>query len=66
MLFYFMKKEADASSVGFIPTPERKTMFDFAYFLLAEPQAMVVPRPGEEPRLFAFIRPFQPTVRNRH
>jgi hypothetical protein len=30
-------------------------MFDFAYFLLAEPQAMVVPRPREEPRLFAFI-----------
>jgi hypothetical protein len=67
MLFHFpSKKEADASSVGFIPTPERKSMFDFAYFLLAEPQAMVVPRPREEPRLFAFIRPFQPTVRNRH
>jgi hypothetical protein len=35
---------------------------DFAYFIWTEPQAMVVPRPGEEPRLFAFIRPFQPLV----
>jgi hypothetical protein len=23
---------------------------------------MVVPQPGEEPRLFAFVRPFQPAV----
>ncbi len=35
---------------------------DLAYFIWTEPQAMVVPRPGEEPRLFAFIRPFQPLV----
>ncbi|EFX79723.1 hypothetical protein DAPPUDRAFT_103904 [Daphnia pulex] len=56
------EKEIDASSLGFIPTPERKKVVDFAYFLSAEPQAMVVPRPGEEPRLLAFIRPFQSSV----
>lgn len=37
---------------------------DFAYFMWAEPFAMVVPRPGEEPRLFAFVRPFQLPVNN--
>ncbi|EFX79724.1 hypothetical protein DAPPUDRAFT_244347 [Daphnia pulex] len=50
----------DASAIGFIATPERKSVMDMAYFIWTEPQAMVVPRPGEEPRLFAFIRPFQP------
>ena len=27
---------------------------------------MVVPKPGEEPRLFAFVRPFQPTVKENN
>ncbi len=35
---------------------------DFAFFMWAEPLAMVVPRPGEEPRIFAFVHPFQSTV----
>jgi hypothetical protein len=36
---------------------------DFANFMWAEPFAMIVPRPGEEPRrLFAFVYPFQLTV----
>lgn len=48
--------------MGFIITPERKKKFDFAYFMWAEPYNMIVPVPGEEPRLFAFIRPFQPNV----
>ncbi|XP_046446908.1 uncharacterized protein LOC124196138 [Daphnia pulex] len=56
------EREVDGSPVGFIPTPERAIKMDFAYFLTAEPHAMVVPRPGEEPRLFAFIRPFQSSV----
>lgn len=37
-------------------------MTDFAYFMWAEPFTLVVPRPGEEPRLFAFIWPFQSSV----
>ena len=46
-----------------IATPEQKKAMDFAYFFWAEPHAMVVPRPGKEPRLFAFIEPFQPNVK---
>lgn len=48
--------------MGFIATPERKSKMDLAYFMWTEPHTMVVPLPGEEPRLFAFIRPFQPQV----
>lgn len=57
-----IEQEVDASAIGFISTPERKLVMDLAYFIWTEPYAMVVPRPGEEPRLFAFIRPFQPLV----
>jgi hypothetical protein len=46
-----------------IATPERKKMVDFSYFVWTEPYTMVVPRPGEVPRLFALIWPFQPIVR---
>lgn len=56
------KQKVDAATMGFIATPERKQIMDFAYFMWTEPYVMVVPRPGEEPRLFAFIRPFQPNV----
>ena len=56
------KQEIDAIAPGMIATPERNKMVDFAYFYWAEPHAMVVPRPGEEPRLLAFIQPFQPIV----
>lgn len=53
----------DASSMGFIVTPERKQLIDYAYFMWAEPQAMVVPRPEEASRfLLAFVRPFQSQV----
>lgn len=64
LIFIRTEKEVDGSPVAFIRTPERAIEMDFAYFLTAEPHAMVVPRPGEEPRLFAFIRPFQSSVRN--
>ncbi|KAI9566014.1 hypothetical protein GHT06_009813 [Daphnia sinensis] len=55
-------KEVDALVNGLTPTPERKKKVDFSYFIWTEPYAMVVPRPGEEPRLFAFVRPFQSLV----
>ena len=35
---------------------------DFTFFTLSEGFGLIVPRPGEESRLFAFVRPFQPTV----
>ena len=46
-----------------IATPERKKAMDFAYFFWAEPHAMVVPRPGKEPRLFVFIELFQSKIK---
>nr|CAH0098371.1 unnamed protein product [Daphnia galeata] len=55
-------KNADALVNGMIATPERKKMVDFSYFVWTEPYTMVVPRPGEVPRLFALIWPFQPIV----
>jgi ionotropic glutamate receptor len=57
-----MKQEVDGSTMGLIGTPERKIVVDFAYFMWTEPFTMVVPVPGEEPRLFAFIKPFQSSV----
>lgn len=48
--------------MGFIATPERKEKMDLAYFMWTEPHTMVVPQPEEEPRLFAFIRPFKHQV----
>ncbi|XP_057369973.1 glutamate receptor ionotropic, delta-1-like [Daphnia carinata] len=56
------EKEVDAFVNGLTATPERKKKVDFSYFIWTEPYAMVVPRPGEEPRLFAFVRPFQSLV----
>ena len=41
---------------------DRKEDVDFTYAIWAETIDLVVPRPGEESRLFAFIRPFQPKV----
>ena len=55
-------QEVDALALGVYPTLERKKKMDFGYIVIAESCYMVVPRPGEEPRLFAFIRPFTPIV----
>ncbi|EFX66287.1 hypothetical protein DAPPUDRAFT_116519 [Daphnia pulex] len=55
--------EVDACGNGLIATPERKSAnLDFSYFIWTELYSMIVPLPEEEPRLFAFVRPFQPTV----
>ena len=59
---YALKQKVDGSSRFIIENPERKQLANFAYFMWAEPFAMVVPRPGEQPRLFAFVQPFQPMV----
>ena len=57
-----LEQEIDGLTSGMIATPERKKVMDFAYFFWADTHAMVIPRPGEGPRLFAFIQPFQPNV----
>ena len=55
-------QEVDALVNGLAVSPERKKIMDFSYFIWTEPYTMVVPRPGEVPRLFALIWPFQPIV----
>nr|CAH0112523.1 unnamed protein product [Daphnia galeata] len=57
-----VNKEVDGLAVPAIATPDRKKFTDFAYFIISEPNAIVVPRRGEEPRLLAFFRPFQQSV----
>ena len=52
----------DAVNDGFIITVDRLEKMDFTYMIWAETQDLVVPKPGEESRLFAFVRPFQPMV----
>ena len=58
-----LMQEVDALVNGLAVSPERKKIMDFSYFIWTEPYSMVVPQPGEEPRLFAFVRPFQTTVK---
>jgi glutamate receptor, ionotropic, invertebrate len=41
---------------------DRVERFDYTASTWSEPFSFVAPRPGEESRLFAFIRPFQPMV----
>lgn len=45
-------------------TPDRKKVIDFSYPFWIGPFKLLVPKPEEESRLFAFIRPFQPLVFN--
>ena len=62
--FYFFNtvQNIDAVDSGFIITVDRKEKVEFTYAIWAEADGIIVPKPGEESRLFAFIRPFQPTV----
>lgn len=60
--FHIVEKDVDGTTLGLIASPERKEKLDFAYVAWTEPYSMVVPRPGEVPKLFAFIRPFQQRV----
>ena len=62
LLLFLCEQEIDGLTSGMIATPERKRVMNFAYIFWAEPHTMVVPRPGKEPRLFAFIEPFQSNV----
>lgn len=55
-------QEVDGLAVMLIVTPERKAKTDFTFMAWSEPYTLVVPKPEQLSRLFAFIRPFQPTV----
>ena len=54
----------DGVSGAFIITLDRKNRMDWANMpVWSEALGLIVPRPGEEIRLFAFIGPFQPKVK---
>lgn len=59
-----IKNYKDINGIGtcFFLTMDRVERFDFTSFIWAEGFRLVLPRPGEGSRLFAFIRPFQPWV----
>lgn len=63
ILSFLNKKEADFTSTAFAITPTRYPRLDVATnHNWEEPYRMVVPRPGEQDRLFAFIKPFDVDV----
>jgi hypothetical protein len=41
---------------------DRVERMDYSFFTWTDGFSLVVPNPGEESRLFAFVRPFQPWV----
>lgn len=45
-----------------IVTPDRAQRADFTSMMWSEPYTIVAPKPEQKSRLFAFIRPFHPTV----
>jgi len=57
-------QDIDINTAGMMSTPDRKKVIDFSYPFWIGPFKLLVPKPGEESRLFAFIRPFQPLVNN--
>ena len=57
-----MKQQADLMISGFVANPERYKIIDISVPVLIDPYHLVVPRPKEESRLLAPVRPFQPIV----
>lgn len=47
---------------AFYLTMDRVERMDYSFFTWVDGFSLVVPNPGEESRLFAFVRPFQPWV----
>jgi hypothetical protein len=63
MSFFFVcLKNIDGITPCFYLTMDRVERFDFTTFIWSEGFRLIVPRSGEESRLFAFIGPFQPMV----
>ncbi|XP_046454085.1 ionotropic receptor 93a-like isoform X2 [Daphnia pulex] len=55
-------KNVDGVLCSFYLTMDRVERMDFTSHTWSEGFSLIVPRPAEESRLFAFIGPFQPTV----
>ena len=59
----FLNKEGDVTATPFGITADRMAAIDFCTFpAWQESFRLVVPRPGEELRLFALVRPFDNQV----
>ncbi|KAK4002271.1 hypothetical protein OUZ56_004111 [Daphnia magna] len=54
-----IKKEVDISTLCIVPTLERAQYMEFSYPVAIESYKFMVPKPGEESRLFGPVRPFQ-------
>lgn len=59
-----LSQDIDGIACSFSISLDRKERMDFSFLTWSEAYRLVVPRPGEESRIFAFVRPFQPTVRS--
>ncbi|XP_045036265.1 glutamate receptor ionotropic, kainate 3 isoform X2 [Daphnia magna] len=63
LYYQLINEEAiDGIASSFYLTMDRVTRMDYTFPTWADGFSLVVPRPGEENRLFAFVGPFQPTV----
>nr|CAH0108320.1 unnamed protein product [Daphnia galeata] len=63
-LFYQLinEKDVDGIACSFFLTMDRVERMDFTFHTFSDGFSLVVPKPEEESRLFAFIGPFQPNV----
>ena len=57
--------QIDISTLGIVPTIDRSQIMEFSYPLAIESFKLLVPKP-EESHLFAFVRPFQFSVKHYH
>lgn len=58
-----MKQKADLTAFHNTPTPSRRKTLDFLkFFIWQDGYRMVVPKPKEKSRLFAFLSPFEAPV----
>lgn len=56
-------QEADGILGSLVSNPDRAARVDFtSAHIWTEPYTLVVPKPKQQSRIFAFIRPFQPMV----
>ncbi|XP_046461499.1 uncharacterized protein LOC124207902 [Daphnia pulex] len=57
------EKKIDGIPCAFFLTQDRINRMDYtSYFVWVDGLSLIVPKPGEQSRLFAFIGPFQPSV----
>ncbi len=58
----FFLQDVDGIACSFFLTMDRVERMDFTFHTFSDGFSLVVPKPEEESRLFAFIGPFQPNV----